>query len=261
MLLLFLPLLLFGVSLQERVAYIIGEQKYEQNRLVINTIFSNSSHFYKNGSIDMLKVVKTLQRLGLIPQKYTAPKQESIEFVTYSHTPLFFKLAFDALQEATVFGYTIEKMAQDSDGGFVSVKYFSTLVPDPVKIMRFFEKNGAKVLTLSHSNNRWLYIIDFSNAFLAAPKLQSKLHFSNIRSPVWIAVEGGRKIVFRAARGAHWHPKLYIFDERFEPIEVVRKTNQLRQVVLQLPKGRYYIKIADTFALNNLQYGMDVFVQ
>ena len=152
-------------------------------------------------------------------------------------------------------------MAQDSDGGFVSVKYFGTLVPDPVKIMRFFEKNGAKVLTLSHIHDRWLYTIDFSNAFLAAPKLQTKLHFANIRRPVWIAVEGGKKIVFRAAKRTHWHPKLYIFDEHFEPIEVVRKTDQLRQIVLKLPKGRYYIKIADTFALNNLQNGMDVFVQ
>lgn len=259
-LLLFWPLLLFGVSLQERVAFIIGKQKYEQNRIVINTVFSRTSYFYKNGSIDLFKVVKTLQRLGLIPQKYATLKKESIEFVTYSHTPLFFKLTFDALQEATVLNYAIKKIAQDSDGGFVSVQYISSLVPDPIKIMHFFKKNGGKVLTLSHIDNRWLYVVDFSNIFLAAPKLQKNLHFTHIRQPIWIAVEGGRKIVLKAKR-AHWYPKLYIFNEQFEPVEVVRKRAKLRQIVLKLPKGRYYIKIADTFTLNNIQSGIDVFAQ
>lgn len=261
LLLFFLPLLLYGVSLQERVANIIGQQKFMQNRLLVNTIFSHDERFYKNGSIDMLKVVKTLQRLGLISQKYDKPRQEQIEFITYIQSPLFFKLVFDVLQEATVVDYVIEKMEQDHDGAFVRVVYKSNLVADPVKIMKFFHKNGIKVLTLSHSNGVWRYIIDFSKAFLAVPELKKKLYFTNIRYPIWIVVNGQKKIVVRALNSTHWHPKLYIFNENFEPVEVIRKRKHLRQIILRLPKGRYYIKIADTFVLNNIQSGIEVFAQ
>lgn len=261
-LLFLLPLSLFAISLQERVAYIIGEHKFIQNRLVINTVFSDSSRFYKeDGSIDMLKVVRTLQRLGLIPQTYKEARAEEIEFITYSRNPLFFKLAFDALDEAAVFNYSIEEMAQDSDSGIVRISFVSTLVPNPLKIMRFLQKNGVKVLTLSHIDGVWRYILDFSNAFLAAPKLEKVLHFSTIRHPIWIRVKGAKRVIVRAKPKNHWHPKLYVFNERFEPVEVIAKREQLLQIVLRLPKGDYYIKIADTFAISNMQYGIDVFAK
>ncbi len=259
---LFLPLALFAISLQERVAYIIGKQKFAQNRLVINTVFSDSSRFYKeDGSINMLKVVKTLQRLGLIPQSYKEAKAEEIEFLSYSHPLLFFKLALDSLDEAAVFDYTIQAMESDSDGALIRVAFVSSLVPDPVKIMRFLQKNGMKVLTLSHIDGVWRYVVDSSFAFLAAPKLTQSLHFDTIRHPFWIRVEGNRKIVVRAKPKTHWHPKIYIFNANFEPIEVIKKREQMRQIVLRLPKGGYYIKIADTFAISNIQYGIDVFAK
>ena len=65
----------------------------------------------------------------------------------------------------------------------------------------------------------------------------------------------------RAKPKNHWHPKLYVFNERFEPVEVIAKREQLLQIVLRLPKGDYYIKIADTFAISNMQYGIDVFAK
>ncbi|BCD62838.1 hypothetical protein NitYY0826_C1723 [Nitratiruptor sp. YY08-26] len=256
---LLLPLLLFAASIKEKVKEIIGTEKFNQSLLIINTVFANEKRFMHDSQVDMLKILQTLKKLGFIKSSLEAPQKQSIELYSFTANPLVYKLFLRSIEEAGVFRYQIDRIVQDDDGVFARLSFYSSFIADPVKITKFLHHYGAKVLSVVVEENSWRYYIDFTQARFAALSLQKELHIPNIRKGVWIESNGFTSFLIKSHRKNHWHPRIYIYDSNLNPVDVIKKTKRVKKLRLKLPKGFYYIKIADTFTIDNIKYGIDIY--
>ncbi len=256
-----LSLLLHAASVKEKVREIVGEQKFNQSRLIINTVFANEKRFKNGSSIDLYKILYTLKRLGFLQSSFAKAQNQSIELYSYLANPLVYKLFLRSLQEAELFGYRIERIVQDEEGVYLRILFRSTLAADPVKITKFLQTHGAKVLSIVRDGYNWRYYVDFSRASFPALRCNKELHISYVRRALWIVSGGNTALLLKSHPRNHWHPAVYIYDRYLYPVETIKRSKHVKSLRIKLPKGFYYIKIADTFTLENLKYGIDIYAK
>ncbi len=256
--LLVVALFVWAESVQEKVIGLIGEEKFIKNQAILHSVFLDESRYEKSdGLVDVVKIAKILKRLGFIQEKFAAPRLQRIEFFSYNNPRLVYKIVFDLLKSA-LFGYRIVSIKQDSDGVVIVVNYTSNLLADPVKIGKFLGKNGIKIIDISHTNNRWVYTLDASEALLDCDTIQDKKVYKSLRAPLWIKLINKTKVIVQARLSHHWYPALYLYDDRLKPLRSVVYTTKVDRVELSLPSGLYYIKIADRFTIKNIKHGIVV---
>ncbi len=255
-------LLLFGLSLiasqiDDRIVSLIGKRAYEQNRLILDTIFSKSDRFKKDGIIDIVAIAKVLKRLGLLETKLPQPQNQEIIFSSYDHPALFFRLCKEALKETLIYRYAITQIQKDEDGIVMAISLVSERIPDPIVMGDYLQRRGVKILGLERIGQKWRYLLDLSDAHIAAKRVDDHLKIKT-KKPLWIEVSQKKSLTIASQRGNHWHPLIFVYDRFLHPLMTIQKRVQTKKMDLSLPKGSYYIKISDRFTLKNMKNGFAI---
>ena len=252
---LLLALSLYASAIDDRIIGLIGLRTFEQNRLILNTVFSQTDRYKKNGLIDMVEVARILERLGFLPKKLKAPTPQEVWFFSYNNPRLFFRLTEEAMQEVYIFNYTITHIQQDEDGVLQAFAFTSANIPDPVRIGSFLRSCGIKILDIQRQGDTWRYILDSSTASLKVPRVEKSLDIKKSTSALWLNVSQTFALSIVAKKGDHWFPKIFIYDKQLRPLGQIERSGPVRRLEISLPNGSYYIKISDKFTAKNIKNG------
>ncbi len=252
---LLLGIALYASAIDERIIGLIGPRAFEQNRLILNTVFLDIRRYKKDGFVDMVEVARILERLGLLPQTLPTPVHQEVRFFSYNNPTLFFRLSEKALQEAYIFNYAITNIQKDEDGVVEAFTFTSASIPDPVRIGSFLRAHGIKVLDIKHQNGRWSYTLDSAQATLGVPKVEGRTETAKGKSAIWLDVAGLSSVVILAKGGDHWFPKIFVYDRFLHPLQRIERPGPAKRLELTLPNGSYYIKISDRFTAKNIKNG------
>ena len=246
---------LYASAIDDRIIGLIGPKAFEQNRLILNTVFLDTKRYKKDGLVDMVEVARILERLGLLPKTLHRPMPQEVWFFSYNNPALLFYLSEKALQEAYIFKYTITHLQKDEDGVVEAFAFTSASVPDPVRIGSFLRAHGIKVLDIKHQNGRWSYTLDSAQATLGVPKVEKRMETKKGESALWLDISGLSSLSILAKTGDHWFPKIFIYDRFLHPLQRIERPGPVKRLELSLPNGSYYIKISDRFSTKNIKNG------
>ena len=261
-LLIFAFTLLFGDSLENSVKNLVSEDVYQKHYRLINKIFQNREDFYlTDEKVDILKVIKTLKENGLLNLFFESPKENIITFKTNSNPIFFMKIIQDNLNNLG-FMFTFTKEIDFNDNLFIwKIKFDSEYTLDPEMFSSFLIKNGCDILEISRkSESKWEYFINVDRAYLNVKKLvlKERTRLKKPLSDYWLNISGGSKISIASYGGNRWYPKIVIYDKNLHILKVYKKDEKTDWLVIYLPPSSYYIKISDSYTLNNLKYGLRV---
>lgn len=258
---LFLTNAIFANILQDSIKSLVNEDTYKKHYRLFKKIFQNEEEFLiTENRVDILKVIKTLKENGLLNLFFTSPKKNYITFKTNANPLFFMKLIEDNLRNL---GYSlVYTQSVNYDEIFEWKIYFvSEYTLDPELFTRFLEKSGCEVLEIKRLNeSSWDYFINIDNAYLNVKKLvlKEKTRLKRPLNDYWLNVSEGSKISIASFGGNRWYPKISVFDKNLHLLKVYKKDEKTDWLVFHLPAGAYYIKISDSYTLNNLKYGLRV---
>ncbi len=252
---LLLGVVLYASAIDDRIIGLIGPKAFEQNRLILNTVFLQTKRYKKDGLVDMVEVARILERLGLLPKSLEKPTHQEVWFFSYNNPALLFRLSEKALQEAYIFKYTITHIQKDEDGVVEAFAFTSASVPDPVRIGTFLRAHGIKVLDIQRQGDQWRYTLDSMQATLEVPKVEGRMETKKSESALWLDISGISALTIVAKGGDHWFPKIFIYDRFLHPLQRIERPGPAKRLELSLPNGSYYIKISDRFTTKNIKNG------
>ncbi|NPA03503.1 MAG: hypothetical protein GXO61_01440 [Epsilonproteobacteria bacterium] len=257
------PFLLVGViqaeTLKETIVDLIGQKKFDRNRLILNTLFSRSEKF-RNSSI--LEIARVLKKLGLIERRYPYAVKQRFKLVSYDGSPaVVVKNAVDALYRASVFDYAIEKITNEGDSTAVTLGFKSAKVFDLIEAGKNLEKNGVKVLKIVREDKDWTFYVEAEKAILNALNPLGQRRIDRIKRPLWIRVDGTQEILLRSHSNNHWHPKIFVYSRSLRPLRKIEHPQEMKSLRLTLSDEDFYLKVSDAFFIGNLKNGLDVIAE
>lgn len=256
-LLFFLGMSAYGGALEDRIVHLIGAHKYNKNRAILHAVFMDAHHFKTSqGWIDTYRVVRTLKRLGLIPLRYPSSQYQILQFSSSGTLRTLLPFVFEVLPEVGVFNYSILSVIKEHDGSAIAIAFQSSYVPDPAKIVRFFQVRGLNVVDIRREDKNWHYYLNPNSINILATRVAGRIELLGLKRAYWVEAHGSIQIV--AKEGNHWFPAVYVYDENLRPIKTILSYKQHRTLSITLPKGHYYIKIADRFTKQNIRNGFIV---
>ncbi len=246
-------LFLSAGALEQSVRKIVGERTFAKNRLIITTVFAHKDRFYREGRLDLVKIVRVLRRLGLIKERFSQPTPQEVLFSSFDRSPLFLRLAMEGIEQGGILGAVISKAQVDEEGAALAFGVVSQEAIDIAGIGAYLQRHGVKVLGLDRQGERWHLFCESSQAFLTQAKEPETLS-----EPIWLNVFGKKKITITSHSKNHWYPQVAIYDRKLRPLELIEKSQKTDSLEIALPKGSYYIKIADKFSIKNIRYGLGI---
>lgn len=265
-LILILSLSLFGgQTLQEKIKSFVGSSKYETQKNLIQVLFAQSNNFTKsNGEVDSVKVISVLKKNGLLQLLYDRPVQLRLAFRTQQDPLIFLKIINESL-EAMGYNYFLTNNALRDSAGFVWEIYLQTEhIVDPESFSNALVARGCMITNIvKNEDHYWFYDIDSSNAYLGAKKVESGVttQLGKPLNPYWIDVKNAIEITVTVHSGDRWFPSVVFFDENLHLLSNVKSEESTRTLKLKVPNSARYLKISDTFMLENIKHGLSIHVK
>jgi hypothetical protein len=261
LLLLLLPAWLLGASLFEKVEALLGEEKYLQNEDFIQIIFSPEEAYEKNGRVDVVKVVETLKNNGLLTLFFDHPKPVELTFQTNGTPQFFLTLMTETLRDMGYYHYLTDRTVLNNAGFTWRIQLESEYATDPMALQRELARRGCSILDLERiSDTRWRYLIDMSGAHLklAPLELGKKVTFKRFVYPRWLDVSEARKLTLWSLKGNNWYPYIAFYDDSLRLLKLYKRDRKSWQIILRLPRGCAYVKVADLYSRKNMKEGISV---
>jgi len=242
--------------LESKIQSFLDEKSYENNKDFIHVIFEPQSAYYYKGRVDALKVVQTLKENGLLNLFFKKPKNFSLHFKT-NGSPLFFvKIMGDTLRNIGYYRYVTIASQLDNATFTWSVAMRSEYATDPLILEKELEKSGCKIIDIQRDNAyEWSYVVDMHNAHLTLPVLHHKKRVNLKRSLYahWLDVSRIKSLYIRSTSGNSWYPYIAYYDSSLHLLKLTKKNKVYSSIMLQIPKGTKYIKIADLYTMKNIK--------
>lgn len=262
MMLLFSCALFANPLLDAKIKSYIGTSKYETQKNLINILFAHSDEFIKhNGSVDSIKVISVLKQNGLLKLLYDSPVHLKLAFRTMQDPIIFLKIINETL-ESMGYNYFLTNNALRDSTGFVWEIYLQTEhIVDPVAFAKALELKGCSVNdVVNNDNHYWFYDINSENAYLSAKELNIGVNTSLGKplKPYWIHIKELKEVTISAHIGDKWFPHVVFFDENLHVINDIKSVESMKSLKLKVPEGAVYLKLSDTFMLENIKHGLAV---
>ncbi len=245
-----------------KIKTFLDEDTYTNNSEFINVIFDPKSDFYKNGRVDVVKVVQTLKENGLLKLYFDKPKELHLNFKT-SGSPLFFvKIMGDTLRNIGYYRYVTTASHLDPTEFTWNISLRSEYATDPLVLEEELLKCGCHVIDIQReSKTEWTYIVDISNAYLHVRVLKSQEKRILKRSLYahWLNVSQIKRLKIDSARGNRWHPYISYYDESLHLLKVLKKNKTYFTIQLKIPENAKYIKVSDLYTLKNIRNELTLF--
>ena len=243
-------------SIDDQIKRIIGDDRYYQNRAVLQTLFSNPARYSTNGKIDLQKVVTLLEKVGILSKRYPTAKEGALIFFANQKPYLFLRLCELSLFHGEVFSYNIDSIKR-SNAIEAKFSFYGKREPKLSKIIAFFRSVGVYVRDLSKVDGGWRFKLSMSNARLPAQPPSGDIKVGE--NGTWINVCAKEEIRLKGKRV--WYPSIGIYDEDLAPLDLVEEPQGVRSISFSLPNGACYIKISDMFSAKNLKGGLQITVR
>jgi len=257
-----LALSLSAGVLEDSIRSLVDENTYKKHQKLIHILFEDSTLYIRGGSVDSVKVAKTLEENGLL--NLILPKSKNIElkFAYSGENPLFFvKSMNDTLQKMGISFFLIKEAKLDKNGLLWTINFTARIVPDPVLLAKRLAKYNISINSLERlDSTHWFYRIDMNNAILPTRVLQAGKNFQLIRPirPVWFNVSKIKRLILRERPGSHWYADVVVYDKMLHILYMKQNDTRTRYLNLRLPPDAVYVKVSDRFTLENLKSGLQI---
>jgi len=249
-------------SLTQKIKSFLSYNKYERNKKFIEIIFSPKTDFYKNDSVNVVKVVQTLKENGLLKLFFNNPQELHLHFKTFG-SPLFFvKLMRESLRNIGYYRYITTDANFNGLEFTWSVSVVSEYATDPLILQKELHKVGCEIADIEQvSSTEWNYVIDMIDSFLNVPILEESQELKLKRSMYahWLNVSKIKKLVILSSRRNNWYPYISYYDSSLKLIEVIKRDKRIKKITLHIPEFTKYIKVSDIYTLKNLKEDLTLY--
>ncbi len=253
-------------TFNQKVANIIGYGEFNENRGLIEHLFSNKVAFYKNGSINYVAVMEKLKHNGLLKVGLNGPKDVSITFLI-SHDPIkSMKIISDSLKSLGYYHYFTKNLIYNENNNITwTINLKTEAAIDPLMLSKQLAKNNCKINDIRKEGyTKWVYSINTSNSTLAKAKLITvgeKVDFRKPLKPYFIKINNAKSINILSKSGNQWFPSIVFYDKHLNILDIVKENNKHNSLKLEIPSETNYIKINDIYTLANIKRGLSVTIK
>lgn len=248
--------------LHEKIINILGDNSYTRNKIFINKIFSNQTNFYKNGSLDIYKVIHTLQSNGLLKLKFDSPMEFNIVF-TAETSPIFLLRSINKSLASMGYSYwTTNEASYQENVAKLRISLMTEHIVDPIALLNELQKSGFVSISVSRdSDNQWTYELLLMDSKIPDSRFISKgnsLLITEVVGEYWLELgssEGRLEIATRNNRS--FNPSIVFFDKDLNILEV-QNLSRRSNVNINVVKNTKFIKIKDSVSHVNINSGINV---
>lgn len=248
--------------LHEKIINILGDNSYTRNKIFINKIFSNQTNFYKNGSLDIYKVIHTLQSNGLLKLKFDSPMEFNIVF-TAETSPIFLLRSINKSLASMGYSYwTTNEASYQENVAKLRISLMTEHIVDPIALLNELQKSGFVSISVSRdSDNQWTYELLLMDSKIPDSRFISKgnsLLITEVVGEYWLELgssEGRLEIATRNNRS--FNPSIVFFDKDLNILEV-KNLSRRSNVNINVVKNTKFIKIKDSVSPVNINSGINV---
>lgn len=262
--------MLVATQLQDKVQKLMTKSNYQTNEKFIKKIFTNEKTFYKNDNLDIVKVLSALKTNGLLFLKLTKPSNISITFRinTFKQTdknPSFTFLAYSASNILSSIGYSyfyVTKATKENEKIMLTYTLNAESNIDPIVMATNLAKRGYKIIDINrYSATHWIYDISLIKSNITIAKVVEKgtNTFTQINGKYWLTInEVGTIEITPKNNTEAWYPKILIFDNEMNPLDVIMLTDSKTTYSIDLPKYARHILITDNYNATILRNGINI---
>lgn len=255
-----------ATSFNQKIANIIGIAEFNENRGLIEHLFSNKAPYLKNGSINYIAVMEKLKEHGLLKVGLNAPKNVSITFLI-SHDPIkSMKIISDSLKALGYYHYFTKELIYDENKNTTwTINLKTGAAIDPLMLSKKLTKNNCQFDDIRNEGyTKWLYSIDTSESTLSKAKqliAGEKVDFRKPLKPYFIKIDRARAMSVVSKPGNQWFPQIVFYDAHLKILEIVKEDKKQVSLEVEIPEETSYIKIDDIYTLANIKRGLSVMIK
>lgn len=249
--------------LHEKIINILGDNSYTRNKIFINKIFSNQTNFYKNGSLDIYKVIHTLQSNGLLKLKFDSPMEFNIVF-TAETSPIFLLRSINKSLASMGYSYwTTNEASYQENVAKLRISLMTEHIVDPIALLNELQKSGFVSISVSRdSDNQWTYELLLMDSKIPDSRFISKgnsLLITEVVGEYWLELGSseGRLEIATRNNNRSFNPSIVFFDKDLNILEV-QNLSRRSNVNINVVKNTKFIKIKDSVSPVNINSGINV---
>ncbi len=251
----------------DKIINIIGYSEYNENRGLIEHLFSNKSWFYKNGQLNYLTVMEKLKANGLLKVGLNKPQNITITFQINNSPIKSLKIISNSLNALGYYYYFTKNLTYDKNKNITWIINLKTETAiDPYMLAKELAKHDCEFIDIRKINyTEWKYSINTSNSILPKAKnltLNENIDFRKPLSPYLIKIDDkAKKIDINSRTGNKWFPHIVFYDKNLNILNIVKEDKKSKSLQLEIPEETSYIKIDDLYTLANIKRGLSVSIK
>ncbi len=265
-LILICTIVLNAEGFNQKIVNIIGYNEFNENRGLIDHLFSNKAAFYKNGSMNYVAVMQQLKSNGLLRVGLDEPKHVTITF-QISHDPIkSIKIVSDSLKALGYYYYFTKNLVYDEEKNITwTINLKTEAAIDPLMLSKELAKHNCQFNDIRKEGyTKWMYSINTFNSILPKAKLITsgeKVDFRKPLKPYLISVDKASKIIIASKPGNQWFPNIVFYDKHLNILDIVKEDKKSKALQLEIPEETKYIKVNDLYTLANIKRGLSVIIK
>lgn len=267
-----ISLLIFTLSLNaglvdEKVKNLVEKDSYLVHQKLIDIIFKDKKKFYKpSKDIDIVKISKYLKKSGLLNLFFEKPQKLTITFNTNQNPLFFMKLITDSLNSMGYFYFITKEAKRETDIFSWSITLVTEYAIDPVIFAKELKKRDCEIIDiLRNSKYNWEYLIDISKASVAIAQsieLNRDTQLEKSIEDYWLKIQKGESLKIVSEPLNSWYPYIAFYDSKLNLIGLYKNRDSIiKSLNVRVPDSCRYIKISDSFTLNNIKNGFRVYLK
>ena len=263
----FLLIFNFAFALQSEVLdsmilNIVGEGTYNRNKSFINKIFKDESSFYKNGNLDIYRVISLLKSNGLLKFKFNKPEEFSVKFISQT-SPIFLLKSINRSLSYRGYSYfATSEASYENDVSIITISLLTEHIIDPTALLDELAKSGFLGTSIKQNSPlEWEYTLSLIDSKIPDAKFLSRgnsLDLSDVSGEYWFELSdsfGALKIA--KYNNAAFNPKIVFFDKSLNVLDVAILSS--RNIAnISVVNDAKFIQISDYVSSYNLRNGINI---
>lgn len=248
--------------LQSKILNILGDNTFNRNKNFINKIFANEESFYQNGSLNIYKVISTLQSNGLLKLKFRTPQEFSVIF-TAQTSPIFLLRSINKSLSYMGYSYwTTSEANYENEISRLKISLLTEHIIDPVILLNELAKHGFVSLNINRNlDTEWEYQLMLNNSKVLDSRFIAKgnsLDIIEVAGEYWLEVGSfDGRLFISTLNNKSFNPRIIFFDNNLNILEV-QNLSPRNSINIKILENTKFIQIKDSISSSYLKNGINV---
>lgn len=248
--------------LHSKIYNILGNNIYNRNKSFINKIFASEASFYQNGSLNIYKVLYTLQSNGLLKLKFAAPQEFNAIFIAET-SPIYLLRAINKSLSYMGYSYwTTSEASYENELSQLKISLSTEHIIDPITLLNELAKSGFVSVNVKRNlDTEWEYHLALNNSKILDSRFISKgnsLNITDILGEYWLEVGASNgRLEIATLNNKPFYPKIVFFDKNLHILSV-QTLDRRNSVNIAIVENTKFIQIKDFIQATNLKNGINV---